>query len=403
MPIYQYTALDAQGIELSGSVEADTPRAAAGQLRSKGLYVVELRDGGTADAGAGADFWAQIRELVPVRIYDLVFFFQQMGLMLRSGLTLLQALDTAHTITRSRRLAAALGRIGDAVKSGERFSEALARERVFPTLAVQLVKSAETSGELDQVLDRIAQDLERRADLRRNLTTSLIYPSIVVITAIGVMVFLLTGIIPKLVTFLQHRGKALPPATQRLMDLSDFLMNWGWLIGFASLAAILVLAVSYQRPRGRLLIDRALLKIPKIGSSLTIASVTQLCWSLAMLLRSGVTVLESLRVTSAVVPNQAIAEALQNAQAGVLAGRDVSSSLASPLIPKLVPQMAAVGERTGSLDAVMQELGDYYQRELALRIKQMTALIEPTLIFLVGGMVGYVYYAFFQAVYSLAG
>jgi type II secretory pathway component PulF len=403
MPHYRYTALDGQGIEQSGAVEAETPRAAADRLRAQGLYVLEIAEDGAAAPGIGGDLLAQLRELLPVRIYDLVFFFQQMALMLRSGLTLLQALETARTIARNGRLAAALGRVGEAVRSGERFSEALGRERVFPTLAVQLVKSAESSGELDEVLDRIAQDLERRADLRRNLGTGLIYPAIVVVTAIGVMVFLLTGIIPKLAAFLQHRGKALPPATQRLLELSDFLTRWGWLIGLVLAAGSLMLAVGYQRPRGRLLIDRALLRIPKVGSSLAIASVTQLCWSLAMLLRSGVTVLESLRVTAAVVPNQAIAQALETAQSSILGGHDVASSLANPLIPKLVSQMAAVGERTGALDAVMQGLGDYYQRELALRVKQMTAMIEPTLIFMVGGMVGYVYYAFFQAVYSLAG
>jgi type II secretory pathway component PulF len=402
MPIFQYAALDAQGFDQSGSIEADSPRTAARLLRGRGLYVVTLRDGASMPTLSGGDALARIRELPPVKTYDLVFFFQQMALMLRSGLPMLEALDTARTLARSGRLAAAIRRMSQAVRSGERLSEALAAEpRVFPVLAVQLVKSAEASGEMDQILERIAQDLDRKAELKRNLQTALMYPSIVVVAAVGVSMFLVLGIIPKMAKFFEHKGKALPPATQRLVDLSDFFQHWGWLVAAGLAVTVIALAIAYSRPQGRLLLDHVLLKLPKIGYSLQTASVTQLSWSLAILLKSGVTVLDALKITAELIPNKAIAGVVQATHGHILAGRDVASGLQSPLLPKLVPQMIAIGERTGTLDGVMRELGNYYQRELALQIKRLTAMIEPALTVLIGGMVGYVYYAFFQALFGL--
>ncbi len=403
MTIYQYAALDTQGVEQSGSIEADSPRAAAQALRGKGLYVVTLRDAAAMPARTSQDVLTQLRELEPVGTFDRVFFFQQAALMLRSGLTLLEALDTAETLAKSRRLAAAIRRVSQAVRGGERLSEAMAREpRIFPAMAVQLVKSAEASGELDQTLERIAQDLDRKADIKRNLLTALMYPTIVVLAAVGVSGFLVVGVIPKMAKFLERKGNALPSATQNLLDLSNLIQRWGWLIAVVLLATIVLLAFAYSRPRGRLAIDRALLKLPKVGHSLRTASVTQLAWSLSSLLKSGVTLLESLKITADLIPNKAIAGVLKEAQARILAGRDLASALDSPLLPKLVPQMAAIGERTGSLDSVMAELGVYHQRELALQIKRMTAMIEPVLTLLIGGMVGYVYYAFFQALFGMS-
>jgi type II secretory pathway component PulF len=404
MPLFHYTALDAQGLEQHGAVEADQRRAAASLLRGRGLYVTAIRDEAALPANAGRDVLAQFKEIVPVSTYDRVFFFQQMALMLRSGLTLLQALDTAHQIARSARLATAMQRIAQAVKSGERLSDAMDRERhCFPRLAVQLVRSAEASGELDLIMERIAQDLDRKADLKRNLLTSLMYPAVVVLTAIGVTAFLLVGIIPKMVKFLQIKGNALPPATQSLVDMSAFFQQWGLPLSVLAAGLFAALAFWYAQPRGRLVLDRAMLYLPKVGYSLQIASITQMNWSLAILLKSGVTLLEALRITASVISNKAIAQVIEDAQQSILAGRDVSSSLQHPLLPKLVPQMVAIGERTGTLDGVMQELGDHFQRELTVQIKRLTALIEPTLILLVGGMVGYVYYAFFQAIFAMTG
>lgn len=402
MTVFQYTTLDAQGFEQSGNIEADSQRAAARLLRGKGLYVVTIRNEVVTPIRADQDVMAQLRELRSVETLDQVFFFQQMALMLRSGLPMLEALDMAQTITNSGRLAAAIRRIELAVRRGERLSDAMAAEKtIFPQLAVQLVRSAEASGEMDQVLERIAEDLDRKADLKRNLMTALMYPCIVVLAAVGVSGFLVVGIIPKMAKFLERKGNALPPATQNLLDLSRFFQQWGLLIVIVLAALIVMLAFVYSWPQGRLLIDRVLLKLPKIGHSLQTASVTQLSWSLAILLKSGVTVLESLKITAALIPNKAIASVVEATQAHILTGRDVASGLQSPLLPKLVSQMIAIGERTGTLDVVLRELGNYYQRDLTLQIKRLTAMIEPTLTLLVGGMVGYVYYAFFQALFGM--
>lgn len=403
MADFRYTALDAHGLERTGVITADHPRDAARLLRARGLYVLTVGDGAERQSHSGQDVLVKLRELLPVRTYDRVFFFQQMALMLRSGLPMLEALDTAQAIARNARLAGAIGRMIRAVRSGERLSEAMAEEEgIFPPIAVQLVKSAEASGEMDLILERIAEDLDRKADLKRNLLTALMYPAIVVVAAVGVSVFLVTGIIPKMAKFLERKGNALPSATRNLLDLSHFMQQWGAVILVAFGVTVAVLAFTYSRPRGRLWLDRVFLALPKIGPSLQTAAVTQLSWSMAVLLKSGVTVLESLRITAQLVPNKAIAAVVEAAQSHILAGRDVAFGLQSPLLPRLVPQMIAIGERTGTLDRIMRELGNYYQRELTLQIKRLTAMIEPALTVLIGGMVGYVYYAFFQALLGVS-
>lgn len=401
MTRFHYTSLDAQGFEQAGRIDAENADDAARLLRIRGLYVTAVRSA-AGSSRSGEDALASLHELRSVGTFDLMFFFQQMALMLRAGLPMLEALETAQMLSNTGRLNAAIGRMTVAVRSGERLSEAMAVEqKIFPPLAVQLLRSAEASGEMDVILERIAEDLDRKADLKRNLLTALMYPSIVVLAAVGVSGFLVVGIIPKMAKFLERKGNALPSATQNLLDLSKFIQQWGWLIAIVIVLLLVILAIAYSRPQGRLAIDRVLLKVPKVGYSLQTASVTQLSWSLAILLKSGVTILEALKISADLIPNKAIAGVVEGMQGHILSGRDTASGLQHPLLPKLLPQMVAIGERTGTLDAVLRELGNYYQRELALQIKRLTTMIEPALTLLIGGMVGYVYYAFFQALFGM--
>jgi type IV pilus assembly protein PilC len=181
------------------------------------------------------------------------------------------------------------------------------------------------------------------------------------------------------------------------------MLAWGWLLGLLLIAAVVAFVVAWRRPESRLRIDAAILRVPVIGSLLRAAAMAQFTWSCALLLKGGVTLLETLRVAAASTGNRAISGAIGQAAEKVLTGRDLASSLRHPVFPPLVAQLAAVGEKTGSLDAVMEEMSTYYQNLLSVYIKRMTAMVEPLLILLMGGMVGYVYFAFFQALLSATG
>lgn len=404
MPLYQFEALDAQGLAQHGSVEAADARAAAQSLRARALYVVRLDQAESDDDALAFDVRGWVSARLSVRGLHWVMFYKQLGMMLRNGLTLLQALDTAGTTAGSRRLAGVIAQLRAAIEGGSGLSAAMARQsRHFDRLAVELVRGAEASGELDVVMERLARDLERKADLKRQLITSLIYPMIVVLTAIGVSLFLVIGVVPKFAAFFAQTGRQLPAVTQSLIDLSEFMQRWGLWLGLLVAAAGSALLVLWRRPETRPVIDRAVLRLPLVGHLVTVANMARFAWSAGMLIKSGVTIIETLRVCAGVTGNAAITADVNQAAESVLAGRDLATSLDRPTLPRLIHQLVAVGERTGALDTVLQEIGDFYQKLLETAIKRLTALIEPILILLVAGMVGYVYYAFFAALFAAAG
>lgn len=404
MALYQFEAMDAQGLTQHGSVEAADTRAAAQTLRVRALYVVRLEQADTDDGALALDVRGWLAARMPVRGVHIVMFYKQMSMMLRNGLTLLQTLDIAGTTTSSRRLSTIIARLRADIENGANLSSAMAlHPSHFDVLAAQLVRGAEASGELDAVMERIAHDLERKSDLQRQLITSLIYPSIVVLAAVAVSLFLVLAVVPKFAEFFAKSGRQLPPVTQNLIDFSKFMMAWGPWIGLLGLAAGGALFALWRRPESRPIVDRWVLRLPVVGNLIMVGDMTRFAWTAGMLIRSGVTIIEALRVSAGVLGNAAIAADVRHAAESILSGRDLASSLRRPTLPPLIHQLTAVGERTGSLDAVLQEIGDYYQKLLETAIKRMTALIEPVLIILVAGMVGYVYYAFFAALFAAAG
>lgn len=410
MPMFHYLAIDGQGAEVRGAVEAEDPRAAAASLRRQAIYVMQLDgrpDRAAEHAGPHAASsrgrMTRLRRLLPVFARDRIFFLRQTALMIRSGLTLLQSLQVSAEQAWKGRLVAAINRIGSQIHSGKSLSEALrAERRYFTQLDVSLVASAEVSGELEVALERAATHLERRVELRRRLLTSLIYPAIVVMAAVAVSLFLVIKVIPKFATFFENRGTTLPWATQFVVQTSNaFLQYWPWMA--ATIAVMLAgVTITYRTEQGRNILDRFALRVPLVGKLLTVAACSQLSKTLAMLLASGVTLLESLRIASGVVGNRAISGCVRGAAEEILKGRDLAGSLRKPVLPNLVPSVVAVGERTGALSQVLEELAEFYDRELQARIRRMSAWIEPALILTIGVLVGFVYFAFIQAVLQLA-
>ena len=255
---------------------------------------------------------------------------------------------------------------------------------------------------MDTILDQLALHLDQKSQVRTNLLTSLIYPTIVVLVTIGVTIFLIVKVIPRFARFFASRNSALPWSTQLLLDISGFVTRYGLflLVGLAS--GLASLGLFYSTPRGRQLLDRGFLMIPVIGKLLKAGAMAHIGRTLSILLRSGVTLLESLKITKGIVSNRAIATCMESAADQILGGRDLAGGLRHPAIPPLVPHIIEVGERTGALVRVLEELGHYYDRQLQMMTKRMSTLIEPVLILIIGGIVGFVYFAFFQALFQLA-
>ena len=402
-----YVALDASGTEQRGRVDARDVADARAQLRRQGLRLLRLDESGAA----GGDWRARIRaglalprRWLPVRDRDRVQFYRQIRLMLRSGYTIHEALTTCAALARREALSASLRRCAQRIEDGASLSAAFAAEpRHFPRLAVKLVEAGEASGDLDRVFERLAQDTERRMDLRRQVIAALVYPSIVILAAIAVVGFLVLYVVPRFAGFLQGRGRAIPWAAQTLMDIADGFGRWGAPLALVLLCALgAALTLRLMVPRVRLALDRFILRVPPIGGALASAGMAQSAWTFGMLIRSRLTVLEALRVCAGIVRNRAYEFAFLSAADAVLAGRSLERGLADPSLPLLFRQMAAVGEKSGALDEVMEQLGEYYQKDLDARVKLLSSLIEPAMTLLIGGVVGFVYYAFFQAMLTVS-
>ena len=397
MAAFAYEALGRDGTKVQGRVEALDARTAAELLKQRSLFILSLDDGRPA-----ATTRQRTRTSRSIPAQQLVFFFRELALMVRSGVTLMQALELCARRVPNRALADTIEAMIEEIQGGRSLSQAMrSRGRTFSRIATRLVESAEASGELDPVLERIADLTERRSSLKRSLITSLSYPAIVVFAALGVGTFLVVGVVPKFAAFFGRRGVPLPWTTQALLDLSAWMRSYGiWLL--AGVVVVLgTIAYLWFTGRGRVWIDRNLLRIPVIGGLLSVAAFSQICWTLGALLRSGVNLLESLRITASVASNRAVGEHVGRGSDRILAGGNLAAALEDPMVPAVVTSLLAAGERAGSLTDVLSELSQYYQRELQARVGRLSRLVEPALIIVVGAMVAFVYLAFFQALMQL--
>ncbi len=405
MPLFSYTVLTIAGNELTGKQQASDINAAMQALRDRNLRVLEIKPArGQGGFGGQENFTDWLASQRSVSQSELIFFFRQMAFMLRAGLAVAESLTLTNDQISSARLRLTSKLMLKDIESGHALSSAMKKHPdVFPDMAVNLIVAGENTGDLDAIMERLAVHLEKKAALRAQMINAMIYPVIVVIAAIGVAAFMMLKIIPKFADFLLGQGKALPPSTQALIDTSNYIQQHGIVIIATLIAFIVLLLLAYQTKRGRLTIDHISLRIPVIGPMITTASMGQVTWALSTLLASGITVYQSLKVTGDLLANRVFSDKMHHAAERVLTGKDMASSLQHPRIPRLVTQMITVGERTGSLDKILQEMGTYYEKLLDIAIKRMTALIEPVMILLIGAMVGFVYYAFFQALFSLVG
>ncbi|MHC4939070.1 MAG: type II secretion system F family protein [Planctomycetota bacterium] len=392
MARFGYVALRSDGRPVEGALDAPDERTAAARIQEQSLFITRL----TAEAPPAR------RRPRPIRAQRLAFFFRELALMTRSGVTLLAALRVCEERSASAPAGALAGRLAERIRGGRSLSRALADEPRIPRLAVRLVQSGETTGELDPALDRIAEIIEHRAALRRSLVTSIAYPAVVFCVSIAVAVFLVVAIVPKFAAFFARRGIAMPATTSALIELSNWIREHGLSLLVAALAvAGAIVAMQYSR-RFRAPLHRTALRIPIVGRLWQVASLCQITWTLGALLRSGVTLIESIRVTAASVGNRALGDHLATLEKRVLSGESLSRGLEDPLLPRVVPSLVAAGEQSGAITDVLDELARFYQADLDQRIRRMSSLVEPVLILIVGGMVGFVYLSFFQALMQLA-
>jgi len=402
MPTFKYSARDAVGRSIQGTDVASSIGVLSASLRRRGLLVITIEK--EAEPSDHRAISIHPMAWLPPSKMDVELGLQQLAAMLHSGLTLLAALRTVSEQASRPRATAMWLEIRDRIEQGDTLSGAMSTyPKVFSDYVIQLVRVGEHSGELDQLLTRATEHLEQARNTRMMVLNALAYPFIVMVMAIGVSAFMVLNVIPKVQHFLAGQGRALPRMTQMLLDVSDWCRFYLPYVGLGLVVAIVALITLHQWPPGRLAIHAFLLRIPIAGPVLRLSGTASFSRGLGILIESGITLLDGLRTAERLVGNNALSQRVAKARVAVMRGEPLADALAGKyeFLPMMV-RMVAIGEVTGTLGRALFDSAKFHEVRLLAVIRRLSVMVEPVMIGVVGGIVGFVYIAFFVALFSLA-
>lgn len=403
MNSFHYSARNNDGRILHGQQQANSVVALRSILQSRGLRLLSYKPiVANQTPLEWMNQYLNPLQWIPPRSIDVQVLLDQLAIMLQSGLTLLDALGTAGEQAAVYPMRRVCQQMSGAIQEGKTFAESMEQHTCFPAIVVQLVRVGEQTGNLDYVLNRASKQIAQRRQNITNLMTALAYPIFVALAAIAVAIYLVVFVIPQLEKFLSAMGRKLPQMTQNLVSLSKWVENNGTstLLGIALLSTAVVLF--YNTSSGRFLIDRLCLRIPIVGRVFRLSATVTFASSLGVMVRSGITVLDALRTVEGLHMNRFLRSRVSLAREGILRGEGLASSLNGKYdYMPMLSSMVAVGERTGQLDEILEQVSHFHEQQLQSAIKRLSAMVEPAVIMIVGGIVGYVYISFFVALFSV--
>jgi type IV pilus assembly protein PilC len=382
-----------------GVMEADTEDAVNNRLRQQQLNPVKVKKKGTR-------FSLQLGSGVATK--DLVTFTRLFATMIDAGLPLIQCLDILGSQQTNKNFGAVLKDIKSSVEQGATFSESLRRHpKVFDELFTNLVHAGEVGGILDSIMARLSVYLEKRQKLVRQVRGAMVYPSVVIVIAIGVMAVLLTFVIPAFENMFAEFGggkEALPALTRLLIGISNGFVSYLPFLIVIVIIGVVVVGSVYRKPNGKRFFHQTFLRLPVIGSVLKKIAVARFTRTLGTLLQSGVPILDALEICARTSGNVIIEGGLMKVRQSISEGKNMAEPLAETgVFPDMVVQMIAVGEQTGALDQMLNKIADFYEEETDVAVAALTSALEPILMVGVGGMVGVVLIAMYLPIFSLAG
>lgn len=385
---FSYSAHNKSGGIEKGTVFAADRAGATASLTEKGLTPILVKEVAASKQGGGL----LSRFTGKVSLQDKVIFSRQFSTMINAGVPITQSLNILRQQSASKRLQKVVAEVSKQVEGGSTLAAALGEHPdVFSPIYVNMVKAGETGGILDQVLDRLATQQEKDAEIISKVKSAMIYPGVVTTATIGAFFFLMTVIVPKLGDIFANVGGTLPVYTEVMLKVSKFMTKeWYVLIGGAVLAGVIFVRW-HKTPGGKHTVDRLLLKLPIFGPILVKMSVARFARTFGSLMASGISVLEAINATRLAMSNSVYQDELAAVAQKVKNGRTMSEQLReSKNFPAIVGQMLAVGEETGQMDVILLKLAEFYEKEVDTTVAGLTSVIEPILIVVLGTMVGFV-------------
>jgi len=401
MPIFRWQGVGPRGETLRGDMDAPSREAVIVRLRSQRILPTASK---IRERGKGLDRDIPLPSFgAPVKARDVVVFTRQLATMIDAGLPIVQCLQILSAQADNKVFARMIGQVKDDLESGSTFADALHKHpRVFDDLYTNMVAAGEVAGILDTILARLAAYMEKAIKLKSKIKGALIYPCIIILVAFLVTAVLLIWVIPVFAELFRGVGQELPMPTRIAMGLSDFAGAYALHILGILVALAFGIRAAYRTERGRVAIDRFLLRAPIFGNLIRKASIARVTRTLGTLVSSGVPILDSLAITARTASNKIVEQALFTARASIRDGNTIAEPLIeSKVFPPMVCQMTAVGETTGTLDSMLQKIAEFYEDEVDNAVANLMSLMEPLVILYIGVVVGGLVIAMYLPIFKL--
>jgi type IV pilus assembly protein PilC len=400
MPTYRYESKTQQGKVVSGVLNAASLSAASEQLRARGEYIISL---------SGSDAAVQKKKVSLNLSFgpsakDVQGFTSQLAVMIRAGISIRSAIEGIADQCEKPKFKQMLLQMKRDVESGKQFSDALLRyPKAFSPLYINMVKASELSGGFSKMLDKIAAYLAQQIETSSMVKGAMIYPGIIGTMAIGTTIFLLTFVLPRFMVIFKGKEAALPKPTKLLLWLSDFMVNYWYIILFGLAAAIWGVVLVLRTEKGRTTFDKAKLTIPLFKKMFRALYISRGLHTMGQLINAGVPMLDTIAITADISGNVTYKRLWRGVYSAVKQGKKISFQLQrSPLLPRSVVQMISAGEESGKLGEVLDEVSEFYAKELKAVIKGVTAMIEPLMIVIMGSVVGFIAMSIILPIFKLS-
>ena len=406
MPAFKYSARDGNGRTVSGVVSAKTQADAVADLRRRNLIVLDVRQsitgGGKGKEGKGL-LGALTKARPSVNRDQLVLFTRQLSTMISAGVPLLESLEVLQEQADTPGFRKLLDLVIESVRAGADLSTSLeAHEKLFPSIYVSMVRAGEVSGQLDDILVRLAEYLEASEKLKRDIKAAMTYPVISLILVLGITIFLMVGIVPKFQEIFDSLDINLPSLTRGVLGVSMVMKEHFMMVGLGCIVATMMFLAYKKTKRGAKQWDWLVLHFPVFGPLFQKVALSRFSRTFATLIKSGVPILGALEIVSDTSGNLVISDVVDRAKENVRQGHTLAEPLMeSKVFPPMVTRMVQIGEKSGSLEQLLEKISDFYDDQVNAAVKTLTSMIEPIMIGIMGFLVGGIVLAVFLPIFEL--
>lgn len=396
MARFKYSGRDKRG-KKEGTVTAASRREAMAKLKEDGIRVIEMTE---------VPETLMTMELTignPVKLQHFVIYLRQFATLIKAGVTVVEATGILAVQTESKALKKALQAVEQDLREGNPYSESVAKhKKIFNSMFINMVKAGEVAGNMDETLEKLADDFEKQHDTVSKVKSALTYPAVIGILAIGAVIFLLVGVVPTFVTMFEDMGAELPGITKFVLNASGFMQAFWWLIILIVLCFVFVIVYMKRNKKTKYYLDYFLLRMPIFGNMLQKAALARMMRTLSSLFSSSVPILQAMSIVEKVVENEVIARVIRESRGSLEKGRSMTEPMMDHwAFPPLVTQMISIGESTGALDSMLSKIAEFYEKEVEQGTDRLKSLIEPIMIVFLAGVVGVIVLSIMMPMFSM--